>query len=189
LSLLPALVKTNIGGNEDVVTLGLTTFVVGIALGSGLAARASQGTPNLALVPLGAAMMGLFALAIALLAGLLEPEADKMGPLAVLGSVNGLALNAALGGLALAGGLFIVPAFAAVQAWSPPEARARVIAAVNVMNAAYMVAGGAVIAALQALGVGVTPLFAALGILTLGACLYVLRVWGNEGMRVPALKA
>ena len=189
LSLLPALVKNNIGGNEDVVTLGLTTFVVGIALGSGLAARASQGTPNLSLVPLGAAMMGLFALAIALLAGLLEPEAGRMGPLAVLGSVNGLALNAALGGLALAGGLFIVPAFAAVQAWSPPEARARVIAAVNVMNAAYMVAGGAVVAALQALGVGVTPLFAALGILTLGACLYVLRVWGNEGMRVPALKA
>src|SRR6185436_5768678 len=54
LSLLPALVKNNIGGNEDVVTLGLTTFVVGITLGSGLAARASQGTPNLALVPLGA---------------------------------------------------------------------------------------------------------------------------------------
>ena len=37
LSLLPALVKNNIGGNEDVVTLGLTTFVVGIAarLGTG----------------------------------------------------------------------------------------------------------------------------------------------------------
>jgi hypothetical protein len=57
------------------------------------------------------------------------------------------------------------------------------------MDAAYMVAGGAVVAALQALGAGVTPLFAALGILTLGACLYVLRVWGNGGARVPALKA
>jgi acyl-[acyl-carrier-protein]-phospholipid O-acyltransferase / long-chain-fatty-acid--[acyl-carrier-protein] ligase len=188
LSLLPALVKNNIGGNEDVVTLCLTTFVIGIAVGSGLAARASHGMPNLALVPLGAAMMGLFGFAIALLAGLVEPGPDRVGPLTVLGSVNGLALNAALCGLAVAGGLFIVPAFAAVQAWSPPEARARVIAAVNVMNAAYMVAGGAMVAGLQALGVGVTPLFAALGILTLGACLYVLRVWGNEGIRAPALK-
>jgi acyl-[acyl-carrier-protein]-phospholipid O-acyltransferase / long-chain-fatty-acid--[acyl-carrier-protein] ligase len=189
LSLLPALVKNNIGGNEDVVTLCLTTFVIGIAVGSGLAARASHGMPNLALVPLGAAMMGLFGFAIALLAGLVEPGPDRVGPLTVLGSVNGLALNAALCGLAVAGGLFIVPAFAAVQAWSPPEARARVIAAVNVMNAAYMVAGGAMVAGLQALGVGVTPLFAALGILTLGACLYVLRVWGNEGIRAPALKS
>jgi acyl-[acyl-carrier-protein]-phospholipid O-acyltransferase/long-chain-fatty-acid--[acyl-carrier-protein] ligase len=171
-----------------VVTLCLTTFVIGIAVGSGLAARASHGMPNLALVPLGAAMMGLFGFAIALLAGLVEPGPDRVGPLTVLGSVNGLALNAALCGLAVAGGLFIVPAFAAVQAWSPPEARARVIAAVNVMNAAYMVAGGAMVAGLQALGVGVTPLFAALGILTLGACLYVLRVWGNEGIRAPALK-
>jgi acyl-[acyl-carrier-protein]-phospholipid O-acyltransferase/long-chain-fatty-acid--[acyl-carrier-protein] ligase len=188
LSLLPALVKNNIGGNEDVVTLCLTTFVIGIAVGSGLAARASHGMPNLALVPLGAAMMGLFAFAVALLAGLVEPGPDRVGPLTVLGSVNALALNAALCGLAVAGGLFIVPAFAAVQAWSPPEARARVIAAVNVMNAAYMVAGGALVAGLQALGVGVTPLFAALGILTLGACLYVLRVWGNEGIRAPALK-
>ena len=189
LALLPTLVKDNIGGNEDVVILCLTTFVLGIAIGSALAARASHGTPNLALVPLGAAMMGLFAVVIALLAGLLAPGTDKAGPLAVLATVNGLALNAALCGLAIAGGLFIVPAFAAVQVWSPPEARARVIAAVNVMNAAYMVAGGAVVAVLLALGVGVAPLFAALGILTLGAGLYVLRAWGSEGVRMPALKA
>jgi acyl-[acyl-carrier-protein]-phospholipid O-acyltransferase/long-chain-fatty-acid--[acyl-carrier-protein] ligase len=189
LSLLPALVKDNIGGNEDVVTLCLATFVLGIAIGSGLAARASHGTPNLALVPLGAVMMGGFALAISLLAVLLAPGPEKLGPTAVLGSVNGLALNAALFGLAVAGGLFIVPAFAAVQAWSPPEARARVIAAVNVMNAAYMVAGGAVVALLQAVGAGVAPLFATLGILTLVAGLYVLRAWGGEGVRTPAFKA
>ncbi len=189
LAVLTALVKNNIGGSEDVVTLCLTTFVLGIAIGSALAARASHGTPNLALVPLGAVMMGGFALAIALLAGLMVPGADKMGPLAVLGTASGLALNAALCGLAIASGLFIVPAFAAVQAWSPPEARARVIAAVNVMNAAYMVAGGAIVAALQAVGVGVAPLFAVLGILTLGAGLYVLRAWGSEGVRLPAFKA
>jgi len=171
------------------VTLCLTTFVIGIAIGSALAARASHGTPNLALVPLGAAMMGVFALTIALLAGLLAPGTGKAGPLAVLATVNGLALNAALCGLAIAGGLYVVPAFAAVQAWSPPEARARVIAAVNVMNAAYIVAGGAVVAVLQVLGIGVAPLFAALGVLTLGAGLYVLRAWGSEGVRMPALKA
>ncbi len=51
-------------------------------------------------------------------------------------------------GLAIGGGLFIVPAFAAVQAWSSPDYRARTIAAVNVLNAAFMTggdgAGGAV---------------------------------------------
>jgi acyl-[acyl-carrier-protein]-phospholipid O-acyltransferase/long-chain-fatty-acid--[acyl-carrier-protein] ligase len=164
-------------------------FVVGIAAGSALAAWASSGTPNLSLVPLGAAMMGVFALAIALLTGLLAPGAETAGPAAVLGTVNGLALLAALGGLAIAGGLFIVPAFAAVQAWSPAEARARVVASVNVMNAAYMVAGGAAVAALQTAGVGVPPLFAALGALSLVEALYVLRAWGPQGLRLPAAKA
>ena len=69
LSLLPAMVKDHIGGTEGVVTLGLTTFVIGIAIGSGLAARASHGKPNLALVPLGAVLMGVFALILGGLAG------------------------------------------------------------------------------------------------------------------------
>jgi acyl-[acyl-carrier-protein]-phospholipid O-acyltransferase/long-chain-fatty-acid--[acyl-carrier-protein] ligase len=189
LSLLPPMVKGNIGGSEEVVTLGLATFVIGIAAGSALAARASQGAPNLALVPVGAVTMGVSAFALALLAGLIAPGAEAVGPAAVLATANGLGLLAALCGLAIGGGLFIVPAFAAVQAWAPPEARARVIAAVNVMNAAYMVAGGAVVAALQALGVGVATLFAALGALTLVEGLYVLRAWGSQGQRLPALKA
>jgi acyl-[acyl-carrier-protein]-phospholipid O-acyltransferase/long-chain-fatty-acid--[acyl-carrier-protein] ligase len=179
------LVQRIVGGDETVVTLGLATFVVGIATGSGLAAGLSRGAPNLALVPLGAALMGLFALATGVLAGLTVPGAGKAGIEAVLGSFSGLALLAALCGLAVGGGLYIVPAFAAVQAWSPPTARARVVAAVNVLNAAYMVAGGAVVAALQALGVGVPPLFAALGILSLGAILYVRHAWEEERVRVP----
>jgi acyl-[acyl-carrier-protein]-phospholipid O-acyltransferase/long-chain-fatty-acid--[acyl-carrier-protein] ligase len=97
-----------------------------------------------------------------------------------LATGTGWALLGSLCGLAVSGGLFIVPAFTAVQAWSPPEARARVIASVNVLNAAYMVAGGAIAAGAQALGAGVPVLFAALGVLSIGAVLYVLRAWGKS---------
>jgi acyl-[acyl-carrier-protein]-phospholipid O-acyltransferase/long-chain-fatty-acid--[acyl-carrier-protein] ligase len=182
LALLPTLVKDHIGGGEGVVTLGLATFVVGIAAGSGLAARASHGRPNLALVPLGAALMALSALAIGGLASLMTPGAERLAPGAVLGTGTGLAVLASLGGLAVAGGLYVVPAFAAVQAWAPPQARARVIAAVNVTNAAYMVAGGAVVAGLQAAGVGVPVLFAALGLASLCAVGYVLRAYRGEAV-------
>ena len=184
LSLLPPLVKDYIGGNEDVVTLCLATFVVGIAAGSTLAARASHGKPNLTLVPLGAALMGIFALAIAGLVGLMPAGAGNVGPMTVLATGTGLALLAALCGLAVAGGLFIVPAFAAVQAWAPQEARARVIAAVNVMNAAYMVAAGAIVAGLSAVGIGLAVQFAVLGLLSLASVVYVMRAWGVE---LPAL--
>jgi len=188
ISLLQALVKDYVGGSEGVQTLCLTTFVLGIAIGSALAARASHGKPNLALVPAGAAMMGVSSLAIALIASLLAPGTERMGPLALLGTGTGLALLVSLCGLAAAGGFFVVPSFAAVQAWSPPAARARVIASNNIMNAAYMVVGGALVAGLQAIGVGVPVLFAILGILSIASVLYVMRVWGVELGRDPALK-
>ena len=178
LALLPAMVKDHIGGSEGVVTLGLTTFVIGIAIGSILAARASHGAPNLALVPLGAALIGVCALVLGALAAVMAPAPAPIGPAEVLTSVGGLAVLAALFGLAVAGGLYIVPSFAAVQAWSPPDRRARVIAAVNVMNAAYMVGGGAVVAALQAADVGIGILFAALGVLSLAVVFYVVHAWG-----------
>ena len=183
LSLLPAMVKDYIGGTEGVVTLGLTTFVVGIATGSGLAARASHGTPNLALVPLGAILIGAFAHVLAALSAMISPAPAPIGAMAVLSTGTGIAVLAALCGLAVAGGLFIVPAFAAVQAWSPPDRRARVIAAVNVMNAAYMVVSGGIVAGLQAAGVGVGAIFAILGVLSIATVGYVVRVWGQDVMR------
>ncbi|NJO34789.1 MAG: hypothetical protein HC869_18380 [Rhodospirillales bacterium] len=127
--------------------------------------------------------MGVFALILGGLAAMMSPGAVPAGPGAVLASGTGLAVLAALCGLAIAGGLFIVPAFAAVQAWSPPERRARVIAAVNVMNAAYMVAGGAIVAGLQAAGLGVSMIFSVLGLLSIAAVAYVARAWGPDVIR------
>jgi acyl-[acyl-carrier-protein]-phospholipid O-acyltransferase/long-chain-fatty-acid--[acyl-carrier-protein] ligase len=183
LSLLPALVKDSIGGNESVVTLCLATFTIGIALGSLLAASASHGKPNLALVPLGAILIGVFSLVVGWVAVGATAGSQPIGALGVLTSPGGLALIVSLFGLAVSGGLYIVPSFAAVQAWAPPERRARVIAAVNVMNAAYMVGAGAVVAGLQAAGVGLGLLFAALGVLSFGMVLLVMRAWGSGLMR------
>ena len=75
------------------------------------------------------------------------------------------------------------PSFAAVQSWAPVDRRARVIAAVNVLNAAYMVGAGGIVAGLQAAGVGVPLLFAALGVLSIAAVAYVVHAWGSEVMR------
>ncbi len=183
LSLLQVLVKSRLGGSEGVVTLCLAVFTVGIAIGSGLAAWASHGRPNLSLVPLGALLMGLFALVIAAVAWISVPGPEPIGPSALLASGPGLALLVALCGLAAAGGLFIVPSFAAVQAWAPVDRRARVIAAVNVLNAAYMVGAGGIVAVLQAVGVGVAELFVALGLLSIAVIAVVMRAWGGSVLR------
>ena len=125
--------------------------------------------------------MGVFSLAVAWVAWIVTPGPQPLTPGALIASGQGMALLASLCGLAIAGGLFVVPSFAAVQAWAPVDRRARVIAAVNVLNAAYMVGAGGVVAVLQAAGVGVPALFAALGLLSLVAAGAVARAWGREG--------
>src|SRR5262249_57008777 len=45
LALLPTLISQGFAGSEGVVTLCLAVFTISIALGSGLAARASRGRP------------------------------------------------------------------------------------------------------------------------------------------------
>jgi acyl-[acyl-carrier-protein]-phospholipid O-acyltransferase / long-chain-fatty-acid--[acyl-carrier-protein] ligase len=180
LSLLPTLIKEGIGGSEGVVTYCLSVFTVGIAVGSLVAARASRGRPNLALVPIGALLIGAFALLAAWLSSTVVPDRASIGPWAFAASRNGVLVTVALGGLAIAGGLFVVPAFAAVQAWAPVDRRARVVAAVNVLNAAYMLVGGAVVALLQSAGISLSMLFAALGLLSLAYIPIVLRAWDRD---------
>lgn len=183
LSLLPTTVKLIIGGSESVVTLCLAVFTIGIATGSLLAAHASRGRPNLALVPLAALLMGVFSLAIAVLTSLVTPPTQPLRALDLLSSPTGLGLVACFCGLAVAGGLFVVPTFAAVQAWAPPDRRARVIAGVNVLNAAYMLGGGAVVAGLQAAGIGSPMLFGLTGVLNLLVIVLIRRAWGPDVLR------
>ncbi len=187
LTVLPTLVKTGIGGNEHVVTAGLVLFTIGIALGSALAALASKTRPNLALVPIGAFLMGLFALDASWLFSNYTPPATGIGPIALAQSTAGLRIAIDLLGISAAGGLFIVPAFAAVQAWAAPERRARVVAGVNILNAGAMTIGLAALAALQALGGGFGLLFLALGLGNLIAVGLVMRAWGRQGLQDVAL--
>ena len=182
LSLLPTVIKQQVGGTPQVVTLGLLTFTVGIALGSMIAAQASRSGPNLTLVPVGALIMGLISLDLGWIVSSLQPGAEAVSPTDVLASIGGLRLMADLFALAAAGGLFIVPAFAAVQAWAPVDRRARVVAAVNVLNAALMTAGSLGLSAVQAAGVTSPQVFFALGAANLLVLVAVVRVWGKEGL-------
>ena len=183
LSLLPTLIKDRLGGTEGVVTLAMVAFTVGIAIGSLVAARASHHRPNLALVPVGAVLMALFATKLAYLVWVAVPPPAPIGPFEFLSGLSAWPLLIGLTGLAFAGGLYIVPSFAAVQAWAHPERRARSVAAVNILNAAYMTLSGLAVAVLQAMGVGLDALFLALGVGNLIVAGLVLRAWGRDGVQ------
>ena len=138
LSLLPPLVKNVLGGTEEVVTLCLAIFSIAIAVGSGLAAWLAAGRIILLPTLLGAVLLGIFAFDLGFATWGLVPAAEGQGIADVFGSLRGFRIGVDLAGLAIAGGLFIVPVFAAVQAWAGIDRRARMVAGVNVLNAAAM---------------------------------------------------
>ena len=115
LALLPGLIKDHFGGNENVLSTAIALFTLGIAAGSIVAARASQHRPNLALVPFGTLLMAIVAAKIgALIIGTSAVQAS-LGPVEFFKTLGGFTLMLALFALAFAGGLYIVPSFAAVQ--------------------------------------------------------------------------
>ena len=182
LSLLPAVVKSSVGGSEGVVTLCLTVFAVGIASGSLFAAQLSHVRPNLALVPIGGLVMGFVGIDLAWTIGHTVPGAE-VHPAAFAASLGGVRMLVDFFVFAFGGGLFVVPSFAAVQAWSAPTERARVIAAGNVMSAAFMVGASLGVALLQAAGISVAWLFFGLAVASFFVVWFVLTKWGQDGVR------
>jgi acyl-[acyl-carrier-protein]-phospholipid O-acyltransferase/long-chain-fatty-acid--[acyl-carrier-protein] ligase len=182
-SLMPPLVKDVLGGTEEVVTAFIAVFAIFIAVGSGLAAWLAHGRIILLPTVVGAFLMGVFLIDLGLATIWAAPATAPQGLSAIFSSFRGVRVAIDLGGLALAGGLFIVPVFAAVQAWAGADRRARVIAAVNVLNAGFMVAGSLAVAVLLAAGVSVPVLALILGLASLGVAIWVGRTMPRSAMR------
>lgn len=183
LSLLPPLVKGVLGGTEEVVTAFLAIFSVAIAIGSGLAAFMASGRIVLLPTLIGGVLLGLFGLDLGWTTYSMVAPAAPVGLAAVFGSAKGLHIAIDMAGLAIAGGLFIVPAFSALQAWAGSDRRARVVAANNVLNAAFMVVGALGFAALQAAGLRTPTLFAVLGVLNLIVAVLIARTMPANALR------
>jgi acyl-[acyl-carrier-protein]-phospholipid O-acyltransferase/long-chain-fatty-acid--[acyl-carrier-protein] ligase len=183
LSLLPLLVKGVLGGTEEVVTAFLAIFSIAIAIGSGFAAFMASGRIVLLPTVIGGVLLGLFGLDLGWTTYSMVAPVAPVGLAAVFGSAKGVHIAIDLAGLAVAGGLFIVPAFSALQAWAGPDRRARVVAANNVLNAAFMVVGALGLAALQKAGLRTPTLFAVLGVLNLIAAVLIARTMPANALR------
>lgn len=175
MALLPALVKNVMGGSELVVSTYLAVFAIAIAVGSGLGSFLSSGRIVLLPVPVAGVVMGLFALDLGWAISGLAAQQSAQDIAAFFQQPSAWRVGIDLAGLAIAGGIFIVPSFAATQSWAPAEKRARIIAAVNVLSAAFMVAGAVAVALLQAAGLSLAQLFLLIGIATIAASVWIFR--------------
>jgi MFS family permease len=170
LSQIPAYSKSILGSNNEVVTLLLTMFSVGIGLGSLMCEKLSKGRIELGLVPFGAIGLILFSIDLYFASqsflGLSLPEGHNNASqfLDLSGSWRILIDFVLIG---LFGGFFIVPLSAMIQKRTFPETRARVIAASNILNALFMVFSALATIALLLIGFNIPEIFLLLGLLTI----------------------
>lgn len=183
LSLVPVVIKTRIGGGIDVETGISALFAVGIGAGSVAAAIIAGGRIRLLPVPFAGIVMGLLLLDLGI-STLGMPAATTAVPLAVfLTTSHGLRVAADVMGIAAAGGIFVVPTFAAVQSWAGEERRARVVAGINVVTSFAIVGGTIVTAVLQAVRVDESVLLVMLGVINL---LFVAWLFARLPGNLPA---
>jgi len=141
LTQFPNFAKTWLAGDETVVTLLLAMFIVGISAGSILCERLTKREITLSPVPWGA--LGLTLLGVDLYFAV---PADPLPStwLSLLTEPVYIRVLLDLVGIGLCGGLFIVPLYAFIQHQTQDHKRARIIAALNVINSLFMVASALV---------------------------------------------
>jgi 1-acyl-sn-glycerol-3-phosphate acyltransferase len=163
LSMFPAFAKEVLHGNEQVASLLLVVFSVGIGVGSLLCEVLSRRHVEIGLVPLGAIGMSVFAIDLYFASRAL-PDAGELTLGAFLGMHAHWRVMADLALLSLFAGLYSVPMYALIQLRSQPTHRARIIAANNILNALFMIASAIIAGAMLKTGFTIPQIFLAVGI-------------------------
>lgn len=174
LAQIPVFAKNVLGGNEGAVTLLLGVFTVGIGLGSILCEKLSGRRVEIGLLTFGAIGLTLFGFDFFLASPSALPDGAPLPVFTLLSFPPTWRMLFDLLALGVFGSFFVVPLYVLIQSRSDPVHRARIIAANNILNALFMVAGALTAAGLLGLGVSIPTLF---GIAALCNTLVVFCTW------------
>ena len=177
LTQIPQLTQQNLHASENVVSLLLTFFSVGIGVGSLLCRRIGGSEVNIKMVPIGSIGLTLFAFYLALSLAFVPERTGAMMNVADMFNHGAIYYHVMLAVtlLGISGGFYIVPLYAMMQAYSPRSHRARVVAANNILNAVFMVSSAIFsIIILSVLKIDIKILFSITAVLSAGFTLWLL---------------
>jgi predicted MFS family arabinose efflux permease len=169
----PPLAKNVLSASKEVASLFLVVFSIGVAIGSVSINQLLKGTVSARFGPVSVIVMGLFIVAFHVVCkmwphaagtALLSVPQFVLEPLAV-------PLLLTLLGIAISGGMFVVPLYAFLTTVVDKAETARTIAANNIVNAGAMVVGSVIAVGLSAAGVPLADQ------LLLGAAMCLIAAW------------
>jgi 1-acyl-sn-glycerol-3-phosphate acyltransferase len=172
LSQFPSFAKEVLLGDEQVASLLLVVFSVGIGVGSLMCEMLSRRHVEIGLVPLGAIGMTVFAVDLYFASrGLAPAEGLTLRQFAAAPAHWRVMADLAL--LSLFAGLYSVPMYALIQLRAQPTHRARIIAANNILNALFMIASSVIAGVLIKSGVTIPQIFLLVGLANAVVALYI----------------
>ena len=185
LSQFPSFAKEVLHGNEQVASLLLVVFSIGIATGSLLCEVLSKRHVEIGLVPLGAIGMSVFAIDLYFASRSLPPSAVmSLGSFIAQPQHWRVMFDLAL--LSLFAGLYSVPMYALIQLRSQATHRARIIAANNILNALFMIVSAILAGALLKAGFTIAQIFLFVGLANAVVAFYIFMLVPEYLMRFIA---
>jgi MFS family permease len=151
----PPLVKNALGADNTVATLFTAIFSVGVAIGSIIVNRLLKGHVSARYSPGSVIVMGLFVLDLWWnVKGWEHVGTGLMNWREFLALTTGDRIILDLLGIAIAGGMFVVPLYAFLTTTVAKSQTARTVAANNIVNSGFMVAATLLLSVL--IGIGLT---------------------------------
>lgn len=162
LANFPAFAREVLHGNEQVASLLLVVFSIGIGSGSLLCEKLSHHHVEIGLVPVGAIGMTVFAIDLYFASRGLPPYSGyTLSSFVAQPAHWRIMFDLAL--LSLFAGLYSVPMYALIQLRSAPTHRARIIAANNILNALFMIVSSIIAGLLLKAGFSIPAIFLVTG--------------------------
>ena len=175
LSQFPSFARDVLHGNEQVASLLLVVFSIGIGIGALLCEMLSKRHVEIGLVPLGAIGMSVFSIDLYFASRGLPP-ATLLTLTQFLSAPAHWRVLADLALLSLFAGIYSVPMYALIQIRSQPTHRARIIAANNILNALFMIVSALGVGVLLSAGFSIPEVFLVVGLLNAVVAFYIFLV-------------
>lgn len=164
----PPLVKNALGADQSVATLFMAIFSVGVAIGSVAINRLLKQDVSARYAPISVLLMGAFVLDLWWTVSGWTHQSDVLldwRAFIAIGRADHLLID--LLGIAVFGGMFVVPLYAFLTTTVAKSETAKTVAANNIVNSGFMVFASLMLGLLTSLGVTIedTLLFVALSCL------------------------
>jgi acyl-[acyl-carrier-protein]-phospholipid O-acyltransferase / long-chain-fatty-acid--[acyl-carrier-protein] ligase len=178
LAQFPTYSKDIIGGNEELVTLFLSVFTIGVGIGSLLCNKLLNGEVEATFVPLGIIGVTVFTvdLYFASQYGFINGSGELMGAGAFLSHISSWRILGDMFMISVSSGIYIVPLYAIIQARSEPDYRSRIIASNNILNALFMVISAVGTVLMLGIGFDVAQVFLTIALLNAAVAVYACKL-------------